>query len=297
MAAVRSPVCIAVRYSVHATCRYTLFPAARAIVSSACATGAEAINSRTRGRNTASNSRAARPREATNPADTSAPSRVLSTLAARRTGRWCAHTSHAARAASFGPYWARPRAHAGTSPTVVVPQPVQVFATIRCSVTYGRGGADGASNTWCGRSSNTSASARSAPQPQQAAGSWHTVSSGSSTSRSVLPGAPSCLPRRLPEDVREDRFGAGLANGGSDDGGLDEFEESLPNRRSNSSNRTANRSHWELNCTTRPVNWVIVASFATSRSFSSSFDGSFPDSTARSLSILGSTDRPAHQSC
>ncbi|MFF8533042.1 hypothetical protein ACF07B_13955 [Streptomyces sp. NPDC015532] len=36
---------------------------------------------------------------------------------------------------------------------MVVPQPVQVFATMRCSVTCGRGGA-GASNTWCRRSSN-----------------------------------------------------------------------------------------------------------------------------------------------
>jgi hypothetical protein len=33
------------------------------------------------------------------------------------------------------------------------------------------------------------------------------------------------LPGFLPEEVREDRFGAGLANGTSD-GGLEEFEES-----------------------------------------------------------------------
>lgn len=84
----------------------------------------------------------------------------------------------------------------------------------------GRGGAGGASNT--------GAPARSAPQPLQAVGSWRTVSSGSSTNRSVVPGVPSCLPRRLPDTVREDRFGAGLTNGRSDDdgGGFEEFDGS-----------------------------------------------------------------------
>lgn len=284
VAAVGSPTCIAVRYSVHATCRYTWLPAARAIVTSACATGAEAINSRTLGRNVSSSSRAARARtEATNPVDTCAPSSAARTLAARRTGRWCPHTSQAARAASPAPYCTRPTAHAGTSPTLVVPQLAQVFATTWYSVTCGRGGVGGVPNTWCRRSSKTGALARSAPHLRHAEGSPRMVSSGSSISRSVVPGAPSCLPGLRPERVREDRFGAGLANGRSDDGGLEEFEESLPRRRSSYATRAASRSHWELNCSTRPDSWAIVVSFAARRSFSSSYEGSAPDSTRSTL--------------
>ncbi|KNB49940.1 hypothetical protein AC230_24735 [Streptomyces caatingaensis] len=91
------------------------------------------------------------------------------------------------------------------------------------------------------------------------------------------------LPGLLPEDVREDRFGAGLANGASGDGGLEEFEESRSRCRSNSSTRAANRSQREPNCSTRSVIWAIAASFAARRSFGSSYDGSVADSTSHEL--------------
>ncbi|MEV6671807.1 hypothetical protein [Streptomyces sp. NPDC051162] len=78
---------------------------------------------------------------------------------------------------------------------------------------------------------------------------------------------------------------------------MEEFEESLPRCRSNSSTRAANCSHWELKSSTRAVSWAIVASFATSRSFSSSFDGSVPDSTDGSLLISGRLDPTVHHLC
>lgn len=109
--------------------------------------------------------------------------------------------------------------------------------------------------------------ARESPHPQHTAGSRRKVSSGPSTCFRVLPGVPSCLPGRRLERVREDRFGAGLANGASEDGGLEEFEESLPNRRSSSATRAAN-------CSTSPVKDLIVASFTDSRSSNSSRVGS-----------------------
>src|SRR4249919_2107861 len=112
------------------------------------ACGAAAINARTCGRNRVSSSRAAWARSpATHPGDTANPSSALSTRRARRTGRKCAHVSHAARALTPGPYWTRPDATAGAVASVTVPHPPQVRDCTRCSVTYGRGGGGGTSNT------------------------------------------------------------------------------------------------------------------------------------------------------
>ena len=53
--------------------------------------------------------------------------------------------------------------------------------------------------------------------------------------------APGCLPGLRPDRVRAERFFAGcLDHGGSEDGGLDEFDESVPARRSNSPIRSVN---------------------------------------------------------
>ncbi len=53
---------------------------------------------------------------------------------------------------------------------------------------------------------------------------------------------PGCLPGLRPDRDRDDRGRAGLAHGGSDDGGFEEFDESDPNRRFNSATSTRNTS-------------------------------------------------------
>ena len=58
------------------------------------------------------------------------------------------------------------------------------------------------------------------------------VSSGSSDSPNVLPGAPGCLPGFRPVFSRSDRSVLFFVYGLSDDGGFDELEESRPSRRS-----------------------------------------------------------------
>jgi hypothetical protein len=98
----------------------------------------------------------------------------------------------------------------------------------RCSVT--RTPIGGRSNT-CRRSIPAcGAPPSSAPPPTHAVGSWHTVSSRSSTNCSVEPGCPWCRPVFRPLPRRNDR-GAGLANGESVDGGFAEFRELIPSRR------------------------------------------------------------------
>jgi hypothetical protein len=106
------------------------------VVSSACATGAAAINARTCGRNRSVSSPAAWARSpATHPSDTANPSNALTTRRARRTGRKCAQVSHAALAFTPGPYWTRPETKPGTVASVTVPQPPQVRDCTRCSLT------------------------------------------------------------------------------------------------------------------------------------------------------------------
>ncbi len=207
------------------------------MVSSACATGATAISSRTRGRNRASSSRAASP--AAHPSDTENPHRALSTDRARRTGRKCPQANHAARAFTRGPYWTRPRGIPSAAASVIVPQPPHVLATTRCSVTCGRGGTGGTSNTWRRCTPKTSAPSRASPQPRHACGSCTNVSSGSSIRRRVALGAPCRLP--LPDRPREERLGAGrFTNGESEDGGLPLLDESRPNRACTTASKPSN---------------------------------------------------------
>jgi hypothetical protein len=76
--------------------------------------------------------------------------------------------------------------------------------------------------------------------PEQCPGSIGMTRSGVSDNDRDTPG---CLPGLRPERSRDDRGFAGfLLHGGSEDGGRDEFDESKPNRRSNSATRAVNRS-------------------------------------------------------
>ena len=114
--------------------------------------------------------------------------------------------------------------------------------------------------TWRRCTAVTGAPVRSAPQPPQQPGSDTMTSSGSSTSGIVEPGCPGCLPGLRPEEVRDERR-AGLRYGGSEDGGLLEVEESLLNRRSNSTIRAVN----DTSCAACASIWIACVEI-TSRS-------------------------------
>ncbi len=117
----------------------------------------------------------------------------------------------------------------------------QTRATNRYSLTRGRGGGGGTSNTCWRRTPNTGAPASDPPHSPHDAGSSVITSSGSATMLRVCPGSPGCFPRGRPDDVRDDRFGA-FVYGSSDDGGRDDVRLSLPAWRSSSSTRAVNRS-------------------------------------------------------
>jgi hypothetical protein len=184
------------------------------------------------------------------------------------------------------PYWTRPDARPGAVASVTVPHPSQVRDWTRCSVTYGRGGGGGTSNTWRRHTPKISAPARSFPHPAQTGGACVTVLSGLSISRSVALGAPGCLPCGLPERVGEERFGAGFfTNGESDDGGVPLLEESRPS--------------WALNAATKPSSSVtrassiaIWASLAASSDTTSSRAASGPDSMIRTIVDHRPAQRP-----
>lgn len=81
----------------------------------------------------------------------------------------------------------------------------------------------------------TGVPASSPPQPPQRSGIWTTNSSGSVTCARCAPGVPGCLPgRRPPPSPRAGRVALARP---SEDGGLEEFEESFPSRRSSSATR------------------------------------------------------------
>ena len=91
----------------------------------------------------------------------------------------------------------------------------------------------------------TGASARSAPHRPHAAAAHATVSSGQAAWRSVEDCASGCFPRPRPPRSRRDRSRGYFLYGLSDDGGLDDVEESLPSRRSSTVTRplsSANRA-------------------------------------------------------
>src|ERR1019366_7871794 len=149
-----------------------------------------------------------------------------------------AQTASAAFACTSGPYWARPVAFAGATPSVTAPHRAHSFACTWYSITVGGDGGD-ASNTCRFCIPVTVASPRSAPQQPHAAGPHSTVSSGSGDCLSVEDRAPGCLPGRRPDRLRSDRSLVFFWYGLSEEGGLEDVEESLPRRRSSSSTRAA----------------------------------------------------------
>ena len=143
-------------------------------------------------------------------------------------------TRFAACALASGPKLARARTCAGSSPSVTVPQHGHSFACATYSVTLGAG-AGRTSVTWWRRCAKTFSPARPVPQPRHSAGGNSSRSSGSSTSRIVVPGSPGCLPGgRFPRS-RADRSRPFFLYGLSDDGGFDDVEESRPTCRRRSS--------------------------------------------------------------
>ena len=93
---------------------------------------------------------------------------------------------------------------------------------------------------------------------------------GRRLSRRADPWAPGCLPGLRPDRVREDRLGAGLAHGASEDGGFDEFDESDPNRRSSSATRSVNRATVARSRAFSASSRSIVAACRATRAASSS---------------------------
>ena len=115
------------------------------------------------------------------------------------------------------------------------PHAGQHFAATWYSITVGGGGGD-ASNTclFCAVPS-TGSPDRSCPQQPHADGPQNTLSSGSGDCFSVEDCAPGCLPGLRPDLCRSDRSCGFFLYGLSDDGGLDDVEESLSSRRRSSS--------------------------------------------------------------
>ena len=109
------------------------------------------------------------------------------------------------------------------------------------SVTAG-GGGGAASNTCRFCIHRASTSARPCPQQPHAAGPHSTVSSGSADCFKVADCAPGCLPGLRPDLPRSDRSRGFFLYGLSEDGGLDDVEESLASRRSSSWIRAASAS-------------------------------------------------------
>lgn len=114
--------------------------------------------------------------------------------------------------------------------TRLAPQQPHTRVWARCSVTSGR--TTGRSITWRRCSPDTGACERSAPQPEQASGTWSTTTSGVSVIVVVVPFDPGCFParRRLPPAARcwfAWRCSAWRRRSaaGSREGGFDEFPE------------------------------------------------------------------------
>ena len=83
--------------------------------------------------------------------------------------------------------------------------------------------------TWWRRCAKTSSPARAVPHPAHSAGGYQNRYFGLSTSFIVVPGSPGCFPGRRFPFSRSDRSRDGFFPYGlSDDGGLDDVEESFP---------------------------------------------------------------------
>jgi hypothetical protein len=133
------------------------------------------------------------------------------------------------------PVAGRRTAWSGNLAAVIEPQ-AQRRRSARCSTTPKRSG--GRSNTWRASTPVTGADTRSAPHPPQRPGVCQTTASGSATRARCAPGVPGCLPGRRPSARSAARRSAraGLRSP-SEEGGLEELEESWPSRRSSSATR------------------------------------------------------------
>jgi len=174
--------------------------------------------------------------------------------AARPNGRNCAARRYTSRALTPGPYCIRPVTPAGACPVVTAAQHRHTNEITRYSVTVALGGG-GSSTTWRRCRENSGAPARSAAHPWHRAGRQSILSSGSSTSRIVTPGAPNGLPR-LPPEGPEDRFALPSP---SCDGGFELLDELVPSRRFTSASSASSSA--------------ILAACAVTSDASSSYDG------------------------
>ena len=169
---------------------------------------------------------------------------------------------------------ARGRVHAGSArPAVTCPQ-AQRRDRISCSVISTAG--CGMSKTWRRSTRTTGASVISAPHPPHATGSCLTLRVGHAIWRSVVPGCPGCPPGRRPDLLRRD-FGAGLANGESDDGGREEFFEFCFSCAVSSATTASSLA-------TRAVRSALSTSKAALRAASSSYEGCGGSDTATMIS-------------
>lgn len=134
-----------------------------------------------------------------------------------------------------GPYCARPVTPAGASPTETSPHSGHRSAATWHSVTDGGGGGDDSKTCRFCTAPSTGSPARPCPQQPHAAGPHSTVSPGSGDCRSVDDSAPGCFPGLRPDLPRSDRSRGFFLYGLSDEGGLDDVEESLSRRRRSSS--------------------------------------------------------------
>jgi len=130
---------------------------------------------------------------------------------------------------------------------------------------------------------STGSPVRSWPQQPHAAGPHNTVSAGSGDCFSVEDCAPGCLPGLRPDLPRSDRSRGFFVYGLSDDGGLDDVEESLPSRRRSSSTCAASAAI----CASRAASCAAASSSRSraawrSRTLTSSSSATRPRSHATS---------------
>ena len=122
------------------------------------------------------------------------------------------------------------------------------------------GGGDATSATCSFCTASTGTPARSMPQQPHAGGGQPMISSGFSHCRSVEDCAPGCLPGLRPVFFRRERS-RGLRYGPSDDGGLEDVEDSLPRRLRSSSTCAASTA----SCASRTASSAAASSSRAAR--------------------------------
>jgi hypothetical protein len=171
------------------------------------------------------------------PDETVTPVMALISSAARATGTWWAVARLAAWACTSGPYCARPVIPAGGRPAVTVPHRSHIVAWTRYSVT--RGGGGGTISNSCSLCTPTAHRARQAlPAPAALRrGAYHRlIGIADLAQRGRLRARP--LARLVPGPAPQRPVPGLLLCGLSDDGGLEDVEESLPRRLSSSATRS-----------------------------------------------------------